>query len=629
MPKRFNRASLLQGMVTPVGGTVRVPTGLDPVSQIEAQGFGTLASRLDQFASVANKMAIQTAESKGLAYGANNAPTIEDIELAKRIGAPVELPGDASSFSVFQRAAHKGGLSVAASRYEVAGRQAIAQEFAAASADTTLSPTDLRGKFDSVINEYTTAFSSVSPSESAAMQKSLSMVAASNLQTYTRTFASNQIKQNKARAISESSVITQDAVNIVDGYRTPIDPQPDTATLNDQLSAERQRIENHLTINNVPSATIATKLSNFDKAILEAKVSKFSNYARQPTSSALKLYKGLEKPNNLPSELREVWSSMGETDREAVYKRLKTVLTEQDAFESQSEAIETAENEAVTKQAWVNFNSALIEKDSEKVAEAIKVLGSLGIKTQGLMQYLDNPTPVTDPDHLQHLTNLVNANRLSPETLFDSKWKIKSEDLNKLMKGLRDQRSRLMGEAEDTLKREYQPDFITQSNQLSTAKMKQNQQYNIAMEFIKEKLDEHRDAVAQASEAKAAGKTVSFPKRFNPNNFIEEANKKVTENINKIQLPRDIKALQNKVRSNLSLFKFLLKEDLPAQIKDFKIPKPTDINENYIKDGQMRFFLEQLSIALKPDSSALKTTIPKLFDSLTGIEKMLEMSGVE
>ena len=224
---------------------------------------------------------------------------------------------------------------------------------------------------------------------------------------------------------------------------------------------------------------------------------------------------------------------------------------------------------------------------------------------------------------------MVNANRLSPETLFDSKWKIKSEDLNKLMKGLRDQRSRLMGEAEDTLKREYQPDFITQSNQLSTAKMKQNQQYNIAMEFIKEKLDEHRDAVAQASEAKAAGKTVSFPKRFNPNNFIEEANKKVTENINKIQLPKDIKALQNKVRSNLSLFKFLLKEDLPAQIKDFKIPKPTDINENYIKDGQMRFFLEQLSIALKPDSSALKTTIPKLFDSLTGIEKMLEMSGVE
>lgn len=57
------------------------------------------------------------------------------------------------------------------------------------------------------------------------MQKSLSMLATSNLQSYSRSYATAQIKQGKADAIGRAVTRIGDAVSMVDGYQTPINPQ--------------------------------------------------------------------------------------------------------------------------------------------------------------------------------------------------------------------------------------------------------------------------------------------------------------------------------------------------------------------------------------------------------------------
>jgi len=609
-------------MVTPVSGGVRVPTGPDPALRIQAQGFGSLANRLSQFEATANKMAASEAEAKGLAYGARNAPTIEDIEEAKSIGAPVELAGDPSSFNVYQQAAYKGSLAVAATRYEVEGRRKISEEFTAASADTTLAPTDLRAKFDSIISEYANAFSAVSPTEAGKMQKSLSMLATSNLQSYSRSYATAQIKQGKADAIGRAVTRIGDAVSMVDGYQTPINPQPNTASLADQISSVRQLIENDLITHNVAESTKKQKLTDFDKAVHIAKVGKLLNFARGSNSSALKLYQGLQDPaTKLPPELREIWSSMSDADKQDVYKQAATTLEQQNKFREANERQFDANNPAFKEKAYVELANALNNNDTVALKKAAQKLAVTGLNVSSILNQTNDVIIFDPPNITEELDRKLAARRLSPADIF--KAEIKSATKSKYFLKLRDQQDALMQKALGEIKRKYQPDFTTARQQLSAARVKANQQYNTAVDHIEEKLREHRDALG--GDAEALGELG----RFVPRAHLPEAFRKVSEAMTNIELPAAKKAFRDSyLKSRLFLATSL--EQVTAErrralgLADFELPEAfTDDNLVDISNvGTVKYYLQSLDRLLPAGAANAKKDISRLMQQLDTIEQL-------
>ena len=613
MADRYPRASLLQGMVTPVSGGVRVPTAADPVLQIQAQGFGSLANRLSQFEATANKMAASEAEAKGLAYGARNAPTIEDIEEAKSIGAPVELAGDPSSFNVYQQAAYKGSLAVAATRYEVEGRRKISEEFTAASADTTLAPTDLRAKFDSIISEYANAFSAVSPTEAGKMQKSLSMLATSNLQSYSRSYATAQIKQGKADAIGRAVTRIGDAVSMVDGYQTPINPQPNTASLADQISSVRQLIENDLITHNVAESTKKQKLTDFDKAVHIAKVGKLLNFARGSNSSALKLYQGLQDPaTKLPPELREIWSSMSDADKQDVYKQAATTLEQQNKFREANERQFDANNPAFKEKAYVELANALNNNDTVALKKAAQKLAVTGLNVSSILNQTNDVIIFDPPNITEELDRKLAARRLSPADIF--KAEIKSATKSKYFLKLRDQQDALMKKALDEIKRKYQPDFLTARQQLSAARVKANQQYNAAVDHIEAELRKHRDALGGNAEA------LGELGRFVPRNHLPEAFRKVSEAMTNIELPAAVKALKESYRSRLSFLQTSLQKLPEGQRAGVELPDSLT-DENLEDLSAVKNILLNFD-RLLPARASAKKDITKLIGQIDVIEQL-------
>ena len=68
-------------------------SGGGQLQEAQAQGWADLSTRMDQTSDWAFKIAGDHAEAKGLVYGAANAPTVDQIEQAKRVGKPIEIVG--------------------------------------------------------------------------------------------------------------------------------------------------------------------------------------------------------------------------------------------------------------------------------------------------------------------------------------------------------------------------------------------------------------------------------------------------------------------------------------------------------------------------------------------------------
>lgn len=550
MAQRFTRASLLSGFVAPSGASVRVPTGADPELAVAQQTYGDISKRIGAFQDLAAKMGHQQAEASGLLYGSKNAPTQEDMAEAAEAGKPVELVGDPNSLQTWQQAAYKGSLAVTSARYEVAGRRKLSEAMAAAAENPSMTPIDFREEMDSITRNYSDALSSVSSVEGAKMQKSLSLVANSNLQTFSRNYMTRMTKQNKADAISRASSLTTDAIGLVNGYEVPVVPQADAASLNDTIIAQRQKIQNDLTLNSVSSAQINTKLNAFDTAMQSAKIARLMEFGR--SQGGLTRLSRLVENNGkrLTGAEKEIWNSLSATDKSEFYKQANTQITQRLKVEETELKIEDNRRKIDVENAIIAYSEANAANDAVAAREAIGVLTALGHNTRTLTEAASvDPTILrSDPSQMEQAQNLLNARRLSPQRIYQFD-KLTSGDRRKLMKDLVGQRDKLMQRAEDHLNRIYQPDFTTSSVQLGREKLLANQQYNLAMEHLVKKREEHEDDLATATESGG----LATVKRFDPTEHMEKAQSIVVKQITAIKLPEAIGKVVSSLQRNLAV----------------------------------------------------------------------------
>ena len=129
-------------------------SGGGQLQEVQAKGWSDLSTRMDQMSDWAFKIAGKQAEAKGLAYGAANAPTIEQIEQAKRVGKPIEIVGNPTSFSIYEQAAYAGSMAVIEDRYEIAGRRKLTEIMADAAQDPGVDPNELLRRLDEAVGAY-------------------------------------------------------------------------------------------------------------------------------------------------------------------------------------------------------------------------------------------------------------------------------------------------------------------------------------------------------------------------------------------------------------------------------------------------------------------------------------------
>ena len=447
MAERFPRASLLQGMVTPVSGGVRVPTGADPALQMQANMQGSLATRLDQFAATANKMAVAKAETQGLAFGAANAPTAQEVYQAAQTGQPLNLPGDASSFNVFQQAAYKGSLAVTEDRMDIAGRRYLTNVFAEAAADPAMDPSTLTAKLDSAVSEFASSLSAVSPQSGAKVGKSLGIVANSQVVQFTREYMARQTKLAKSNAVASGTLLIQQASDIVSGYA----PQENGANLKAHIEAGRRRLTSALQNGGVDPREILKFQADYNKKIAEAQVNAIRNWAQTSPAYAdnpllafqeLRAFVSGKKSHNVPPRLQEMWKMMDEQSRtKSIDGVMDLIKTYNEAEKLADERADTAELKTF-KQIQSTVPQLIEQNDRDALQKVVSQYNKLGRydEAKDLQEFLDRNETVLTSD-LKDLTKLRDLRALRILNYGDvAKAKLTEEDKAKYLEEINTQR---------------------------------------------------------------------------------------------------------------------------------------------------------------------------------------------
>jgi len=376
MAEYFPRANLIQGGVMPVTPqTVTVPL-VDPALKEQAAGLGTLAQRLDQFSAVAFKEAGAKAKAAGVAYGARNAPTPEQVELAKNLGKPVDLPGDPSSISIFEQAAYAGSLAVTETNYTAAGRRALTTAMAEAAADPNMDPATFTSKMDTIVSEYAGAMRTISPSSAAKIQATLGIVANSQVVSFSRTYVANAKKKLKDDAYVTYDGIVGGLEKRIDGYNsgqvTPYNVDDEGAvkgggnpvTIEDIINAERKQAESALVHGGEPQKTINGKMASFDKAVAKAKISVIRAWAETGDylDDPLQAYQDLTG-KKAERRIQEIYGSLLSSDRTKVLNEIFSLYDRQQTIKGDTEAADLKTYKDKTKTLMTELNDKRIAGD--------------------------------------------------------------------------------------------------------------------------------------------------------------------------------------------------------------------------------------------------------------------------
>ena len=434
-------------MVTPVSGGVSVPTGGDPALQVQAQSFGSLANRIGQFAATANKMAAAEAEAKGLAYGARNAPTAAEVELAMETGKPIELPGDASSYNVFQQAAFKGSLAVTEDRMDMAGRRYLTQMFAEEAADPEMDPSTLTAKLDSAVAEYASSLSAISPKSGAKVGKSLGILANSQVVQFTREYMARQTKLNKSNAIANGSSLIAQSSKIVSGYN----PKQGAATLQQRIIAGRVRLNSALQNGGVDPQTILKYERKYDDAISEAQINAIRNWAQTSPAYAddpllafqeLRKFASGKKRHGVPPRLQEMWKMMDETERTKSIDGVMNLIKTYNQAEELADKKANNDAAAAFERLRATVPQLVAENNRDELAKVVTQYNALGHydEAKELQEFLDRNETILTSD-VQDLTKLRDLRAVRILNYGDvAKAKITEEDKAKFLEEINTQR---------------------------------------------------------------------------------------------------------------------------------------------------------------------------------------------
>jgi len=160
-----------------------------------ARGYGAISNKLDQMSNFFMRQAEGMAKIEGAEFGAENAPTAEQLEAARSTGKEVELPGD--KYSVYGRAAQNAALTAVYDDVTLSAKRIILTDLTDYEKQN-LDPAMLQDKFNTVIDGYAATFDQTSPALAKKFRAEMGLYAYGKVSTE----ASAYIKREKDERIA-------------------------------------------------------------------------------------------------------------------------------------------------------------------------------------------------------------------------------------------------------------------------------------------------------------------------------------------------------------------------------------------------------------------------------------------
>ena len=297
---------------TPVGITIAAPQPLTIAPQQAAAATGKILSAgLDRIANFAFRQAYQQAAVQGAEYGAENAPTIEQIKQAQEDGEPLEAPGDMTT--VFGRAARAQGLSTMRLNVESAGRTELAQMHAKV-INSEVPIDQYASQMNDVINGYSDAIKQVSPRTGQALRASLATVASMQYRVHATGLAK---KAEARRTIMVNEAISQviaDAVTFVKGgdqIEDAFEPGDQVVTTSEASITSQRNIILKLALSIGDARLAKSALTQFNTAVQAARVGVVADYVKNPDGTVnIQRYGAVLSGNLSGTPIEGVYHSM-------------------------------------------------------------------------------------------------------------------------------------------------------------------------------------------------------------------------------------------------------------------------------------------------------------------------------
>ena len=464
-------------------------SGGGQLQEVQAKGWSDLSTRMDQMSDWAFKIAGKQAEAKGLAYGAANAPTIEQIEQAKRVGKPIEIVGNPTSFSIYEQAAYAGSMAVIEDRYELAGRRKLTEIMADAAQDPGVDPNELLRRLDEAVGAYSENLNLISPTSAAKVESSLGVLANSQVNAFSREYIRTQANLNKNEALINAGNLITDVGTIINGHVAPMEGT-ETADLKSIVAAHWSRIHGPLLGNPAITAPqIEALRAAFDKEVARHMVGTVNNWALQenpgnPGTSVQEILKHARgEESTLPPHIREIYDSMIPADQQQVIEELagftKTLLANEKAIQDKEEF----DNQRIIEGTVQLFTLELMkeEPNRERIQEWIGSVRLLDrakaeelekIVEAGADRLVDNETVVLD------LRRHSSFGTLTLKKIADNADQLTGSTIAEMFKLLDEQRDNLLTEAKVSIKEVTHGDLDPNAGNYTEMKQFADIEYN-------------------------------------------------------------------------------------------------------------------------------------------------------
>ena len=159
------------------------------------RGYAQISAKLDQMSNFFMKQSEGMAKIEGAEYGAENAPTPQQIEDAKSSGKELELPGD--KFSVYGQAARSAALTAVYDEIEFTAKRTILESLLQAEKAET-DPGKLRDQFNTLIDGYAKTFDETSPALARKFRAEMGLYAYGKISSESSTFLQNEKDYQKS-----------------------------------------------------------------------------------------------------------------------------------------------------------------------------------------------------------------------------------------------------------------------------------------------------------------------------------------------------------------------------------------------------------------------------------------------
>ena len=240
-------------------------------AQAIQRGMAQLSSSMDRMSQFFAQQANIEAQIEGAEYGAQNAPTAEQLRDAFQSGEELELPGGTGT--VFDRAARKAALDITQTEVEFEARKRINEILTNAELNST-NPATILDDIDAVTHGFAATFDETSPGVSRKLRAGLSIWANGKYSQYENSYIAEQKTRSQSNWISNQLGMFEGLATIIEQGVETTNPKTGEKTYRQLTPSDMTNLKlgrmQEMTRQDFAPSSVTAYGNLFDREIVEA-----------------------------------------------------------------------------------------------------------------------------------------------------------------------------------------------------------------------------------------------------------------------------------------------------------------------------------------------------------------------